>query len=78
MDPREGAVELSPLDQIMPRLYSRIILPFSLEAEKLDDAALHLRESLARTVQEIPFLAWDVAASPQGRGQLELNPRSPV
>ena len=73
-----GAMELSPLDQIMPRLYSRIVLPFSLEAEELDATALRLRKSLARTVQEIPFLAWNVVASSQGRGRVKLSSQSEV
>ncbi|KAL8741920.1 MAG: hypothetical protein Q9190_005530 [Brigantiaea leucoxantha] len=59
----------------MPRLYSRIIIPFFTEAEKLDTATLQLRKSLARTIQEIPFLAWNVITSPEGQGRVALSPQ---
>ncbi|KAL9103503.1 MAG: hypothetical protein Q9163_001459 [Psora crenata] len=68
-------VELSALDQIMPRVYTRLILSFPVLKEQLDPATSLLQRALERTVAEIPFLKFQVASSPSGgTGRLELRP----
>ncbi|KAL9043381.1 MAG: hypothetical protein Q9214_003431 [Letrouitia sp. 1 TL-2023] len=69
MDPSK-ILTLSPLDQIMPRIYSRLILVFpTLDASV---AAQYIRSSLSHTLELIPFLTGSVVPSPRGGGRVDV------
>ena len=59
----------------MPRLYSRLILPFILDDRKIEIASRNLQKSLQELIQEIPILTWNVLPSPNNGGKVELRPQ---
>lgn len=65
--------ELSPLDQILPRVHTPTILTFPVSQEQIDPASHHLRQGLKQVTAEIPFLAYDVAKSAEQPGAVELQ-----
>lgn len=66
-------MELSPLDQIMPRFYIRIVLPIALPEPFLETAVEGLREGLQKIVEEIYFLGGNVIKSQRGPGLLDVS-----
>ncbi|KAI9806926.1 MAG: hypothetical protein M1833_002584 [Piccolia ochrophora] len=77
MDASKKTMDLSPLDQIMPRVYSRLILAFPCSAGKISDSSLHLRAGLDRLISEVEYFAGEVVPSDTGRGALEIRLRTP-
>ena len=65
-------LRLSPLDQIMPRVYSRIVLPLPLKDTELQSPIQHLRQGFKATVTEISFLKGVVVPSTLSRGRVEV------
>ena len=64
---------LSALDQIMPRVYSRLILSFPLATSDSSKTASLLQQAFERTVDDIPILAFNVVASSDRPGRFELQ-----
>ena len=68
--------ELSALDQIMPRVYIRLILTFPVSKEEVNTASQCLQRGLERTIAEIPFLDDDVTNAPNRPSRVSLRSRS--
>ena len=66
-------LKLSPLDQIMPRVYSRIILPIPLQNTERDSSVQHLHQGLAATVKDIPLLKGTVVHSTRLNGRVDVR-----
>lgn len=67
-------IALSPIDQIMPRLYTRFVLCFSLAPDAdHKKVASDLKAGLAATLTEIPFLAGDIVAEEGGKEKVQLE-----
>ena len=66
---------LSALDQIMPRVYTRLILTFPISKEEVHPASQYLQKGLERTVAKIPFLMDDVMKVQERPGWVALGPR---
>lgn len=69
---RSECLALSPLDQIMPRVYSRIILPIPFKDMQTNLAVENLRQGLMATVTETPLLKGTVVLSARMIGRVEV------
>ncbi|KAL9593883.1 MAG: hypothetical protein Q9219_007334 [cf. Caloplaca sp. 3 TL-2023] len=71
-------VALTPLDNIMPRVYIRVILAFSHLDLRPDEERAHIRLALHRgleeTIKRIPLLAGNVSSAANGTGNLCVMP----
>lgn len=70
----DGSCTLSPLDQLMPRIYTTVFLVY--ETDQYESAIGKLNEGLAKTTSLLPFLRGYVHKSPDGcdpRNQLSLS-----
>ncbi|MCJ1335433.1 hypothetical protein MMC09_000703 [Bachmanniomyces sp. S44760] len=65
--------KLTSLDQVMPRVYTRLILCFPTSNEQSGKAASLLREAFEQTLKDIPVLRDDVITSPTRAGELQLQ-----
>jgi hypothetical protein len=69
MEPQYTSL-LSPLDQFMPRTYTRVFLVFALENQ--DKAIEALRVGLAETCSRAPYLKGRVNIRADNRNQLGI------
>ncbi|KAI9652271.1 MAG: hypothetical protein M1829_001801 [Trizodia sp. TS-e1964] len=74
--PLEGTIALSPLDQIMPKCYTRLILGFDTAISELEqeNTTKVLESGLQRLVNAVPALAGKIA--PADRGAVAVYPSS--
>lgn len=70
----DGSCMLSPIDQLMPRIYTTAFLVY--ETDQFESAVRKLNEGLAKATSLLPFLRGSVHKSPDGRrlrNQLSLS-----
>lgn len=73
----DDVVNLSPLDQIMPRLYTRLILFLSTQPSSMKNQTFifsALEKGLQKTLVEIPFLGGVVGEDKDDRGKVHIAP----
>lgn len=73
----DDVVNLSPLDQIMPRLYTRLILFLPTQPSSMQDQTFifsALEKGLQKTVAEIPFLGGVVGEDKHDSGKVHVAP----
>lgn len=71
---QDGSCMLSPVDQLMPRIYTTMFLVY--ETDQYESAVGKLNEGLAKATSMLPFLRGSVHKSPDGlvpRNQLSLS-----
>jgi hypothetical protein len=69
-----GRIKISPLDQVEGRVIVPPILVFQLASADAQDSVLQdLRDGLAKTIEDIPFLAADVIPDNSARGTVQLE-----
>ncbi|KAH9892963.1 hypothetical protein F4778DRAFT_772612 [Xylariomycetidae sp. FL2044] len=73
---QDGSCMLSPVDQLMPRIYTTIFLVYEIDVD-YDSAVRKLNEGLAKATSILPFLKGAVHKSPddgsQPRNRLSLS-----
>ena len=68
----DGSCILSPIDQLMPRIYTKVYLVY--ETDSFEAAVKKLNEGLAKATSLVPFLKGYVHKSTGGdRNQLSLS-----
>ncbi|GAD93079.1 hypothetical protein CHGG_07592 [Paecilomyces variotii No. 5] len=70
----DGSCMLSPIDQLMPRIYTPIFLVY--ETDQYESSVKKLNEGLAKATEILPYLRGSVHKSPDGchpRNQLSLS-----
>ncbi|KAI9756665.1 MAG: hypothetical protein M4579_003754 [Chaenotheca gracillima] len=75
--PTITAMQLSPLDQIMPRMYTHLLFFFPLDSSSDRKLVInHLSDSLQSTVSELPFLAGEIVPKrdTKQKGLSEIRP----
>lgn len=73
----DDLISLSPLDQIMPRLYTRLILCLPTKVSSEEDHAIifsALEKGLQKTLVEIPYLGGVVAEDNDKSGKVHIEP----
>lgn len=79
--PMEEIIALTPLDQIMPRVYTRLILcipMLSTSSENQATALASLKKGLSETLTQIPFLSDVLGDEEDGSGRVHIAPGSGV
>jgi hypothetical protein len=64
---------LSPLDQLMPRTYTRVFLLFPVPTHSHGAAIQSLRESLQQTLADLPYLQGSVTIAPESGNRLQAE-----
>ena len=72
---KNGSPKLSPLDQVMPRFYTRIVLPFVIKEGDIEAMTTCLHTGLMNTMKQIPFLTQEVIQSSGHDGRMEFGSR---
>lgn len=78
---KDDSVTLSPLDQIMPRLYVRLILCLQPQGSLEEDRAMifsALEKGLENTLAEIPYLGGVVSGDDDHSGKVRITPGAGV
>ncbi|CAI6341061.1 unnamed protein product [Periconia digitata] len=69
-----GFTKLTPLDQVEPRWLSQLIFVFEVESPDYQDVIEQdLKDGLAATIDEMPFLAAQVVPSDEARGSVQME-----
>jgi hypothetical protein len=69
-----GYTKLPPLDQIEGRFIVPLILVFRVDSPDAQDSIVQdLQDGLAKTIEEVPFLAADIVPDNKERGTVQLE-----
>jgi hypothetical protein len=68
-----GRTKLSPLDQVEGRVIVPPILVFQLGLDAQDSVIQDLRDGLAKTIEDMPFLAADIIPDDLKRGTVQME-----